>query len=110
MKKINKKVPHKPMNCTPFGNHLFRYAEYKNITLKALAKGIGLTLPTLKRFMTEGGRYPKLDTYLAICEVLSDSREEYNMLIMRGLRSMHENMYAERRLRTKEKQTKNDNQ
>ena len=109
MKKINKKVPHKPMNCTPFGNHLFRYAEYKNITLKELAQGIGLSISTLKNFMT-GARYPKLDTYLAICEVLSDDREEYNMLIMRGIRSTPENMFAERRLRTKEKETKNDNQ
>ena len=108
MKKINKTVPHKPMNCTSFGTHIFRYAEYKGITLAELAKGIGVTLPTLRGFMT-GVRYPKLDTYLAICEVLSDDREEYNMLILRGIRYTPENMYAERRLRTKEK-TKNDNQ
>ena len=109
MKKIYKKVPHKPLNCTPFGNHIFRYAEYKGVTLAEIAKGIGLTLPTLRGFMT-GARYPKLDTYLAICEVLSDDREEYNMLILRGIRSTPENMFAERRLRTKEKETKNDNQ
>lgn len=109
MRKINKTVPHKPLNCTTFGNHIFRYAEYKGVTLKEIAQGIGLSISTLKGFMT-GARYPKLDTYLAICELLSDDREEYNMLILRGIRSMHENMYAERRLRKKEKQTKNDNQ
>ena len=99
----SKKVPTIPMNCTAFGMFIFRYAEYKEISLKDLAKGIGVTLPTLHGFM-RGTRYPKLDTYLAICEVLSDNREEYNILLLRGIRSTPENMFAERRLRRKEKE------
>lgn len=105
----SKKVPLIPMNCTSFGLHIFRYAEYKDMTLDQIAKGIGMKTPTLKAYMN-GQRYPKIDVYLAICEVLSDTREEYNMLIMRGIRSTPENALAERRLRIKEKHSKNDNQ
>jgi transcriptional regulator with XRE-family HTH domain len=105
----SKKIPTLPKNCSSFGLHIFRYAEYKDMTLEEVAKGIGLKLNTLKAYMN-GQRYPKLDVYLAICEVLSDTREEYNMLILRGIRSTPENALSERRLRIKEKHSKNDNQ
>lgn len=105
----SKKIPYIPKNCTSFGLHIFRYAEYKDMTLEEVARGVGIKLPTLKAYMN-GQRYPKLDVYLAICEVLSDTREEYNMLILRGVRSTPENALSERRLRIKEKHSKNDNQ
>ena len=105
----NKKIPRIPMYCTSFGLHIFRYAEYKDITLEDVAKGVGIKVQTLRAYMN-GTRYPKLDVYLAICEVLSDTREEYNMLLLRGIRSTGENALAERRLRIKEKHNKNDNQ
>ncbi len=105
----SKKIPTLPMNCTSFGLHIFRYAEYKEMTLHEVAKGVGIKVNTLRAYMS-GKRYPKLDVYLAICEVLSDTREEYNMLLLRGIRSTGENALAERRLRIKEKHNKNDNQ
>jgi len=105
----SKRIPSIPKNCSSFGLHIFRYAEYKNMTLEEVAKGVGIKVPTLKAYMN-GQRYPKLDVYLAICEVLSDTREEYNMLILRGIRSTPENALSERRLRIKEKHSKNDNQ
>lgn len=107
--KMSKKVPSIPKNCSSFGLHIFRYVEYKEMTLEELARGIGVKIATLKSYMN-GQRYPKLDVYLAICEVLSDTREEYNMLILRGIRSTGENALSERRLRIKEKYSKNDNQ
>jgi transcriptional regulator with XRE-family HTH domain len=103
------KIPQIPKNCTSFGLHIFRYAEFKDMTLEDVSRGVGIKLPTLKAYMN-GQRYPKLDVYLAICEVLSDTREEYNMLILRGVRSTPENALSERRLRIKEKHSKNDNQ
>ena len=105
----NKKIPTLPMNCTSFGLHIFRYAEYKDMTLQEVAKGVGIKVNTLKDYMS-GKRYPKLDVFLAICETMSDTREEYNMLLLRGIRSTGENALAERRLRIKEKHNKNDNQ
>ena len=105
----SKKIPSIPKNCSSFGLHIFRYAEFKDMTLEDVAKGVGVKVPTLKAYMN-GQRYPKLDVYLAICEVLSDTREEYNMLILRGVRSTPENALSERRLRIKEKHSKNDNQ
>jgi len=107
--KSRNKIPYIPKNCTSFGFHIFRYAEFKDMTLEDVARGVGIKVPTLKAYMN-GQRYPKLDVYLAICEVLSDTREEYNMLIMRGIRSTPENALSERRLRIKEKHSKNDNQ
>ena len=107
--KRSKKIPTLPKNCTSFGLHIFRYAEFKDMTLEQVAKGIGLQVNTLKEYMS-GKRYPKLDIYLAICEVMSDTREEYNMLILRGIRSTGENALAERRLRIKEKYSKKNNQ
>ena len=104
-----KKIPLIPKNCTSFGLHIFRYAEYKDMTLEEVARGVGIQLQTLRSYMN-GQRYPKIDIYLAICEVLSDTREEYNMLLLRGIRSTPENALAERRLRIKEKHNKNDNQ
>lgn len=106
--KSQKRIPTIPMNCTSFGLHIFRYAEYKDMTLEEVAKGVGIQVNTLKDYMS-GKRYPKLDVYLAICEVMSDTREEYNMLLLRGIRSTGENALAERRLRIKEKHN-NDNQ
>jgi len=100
--KSQKRIPTLPMNCTSFGLHIFRYAEYKDMTLEEVAKGVGIQVQTLKAYMN-GSRYPKLDVYLAICETLSDTREEYNMLLLRGIRSTGENALAERRLRIKEK-------
>lgn len=105
----SKRIPSIPKNCSSFGLHIFRYAEFKDMTLEDVAKGVGVKVPTLKAYMN-GQRYPKLDVYLAICEVLSDTREEYNMLILRGVRSTPENALSERRLRIKEKYSKNDNQ
>ena len=105
----SKKIPTLPKNCSSFGLHIFRYAEYKDMTLEEVAKGVGIKINTLKAYMN-GQRYPKLDVYLAICEVMSDTREEYNMLILRGIRSTPENALSERRLRIKEKHSKNDNQ
>ena len=105
----SKRIPTIPKNCSSFGLHIFRYAEYKDMTLEDVARGVGVKVPTLKAYMN-GQRYPKLDVYLAICEVLSDTREEYNMLILRGVRSTPENALSERRLRIKEKHSKNDNQ
>ena len=105
----SKRIPSIPKNCSSFGLHIFRYAEYKDMTLEDVAGGVGVKVPTLKAYMN-GQRYPKLDVFLAICEVLSDTREEYNMLILRGVRSTPENALAERRLRIKEKYSKNDNQ
>jgi len=105
----SKRIPSIPKNCSSFGFHIFRYAEFKDMTLEDVAKGVGIKVPTLKAYMN-GQRYPKLDVYLAICEVLSDTREEYNMLILRGIRSTPENALSERRLRIKEKHSKNDNQ
>jgi transcriptional regulator with XRE-family HTH domain len=105
----SKKIPSIPKNCTSFGLHLFRYAEYKEMSLEEVAKGVGIQLQTLRCYMN-GTRYPKIDVYLALCEVLSDSREEYNMLLLRGIRSTVENALAERRLRRKEKQNNNNNQ
>tara|TARA_R100001591_G_C4243285_1_gene155154 strand:- start:155 stop:481 length:327 start_codon:yes stop_codon:yes gene_type:complete len=105
----SKKIPTLPKNCSSFGLHIFRYAEYKDMTLEDVAKGVGIKINTLKAYMN-GQRYPKLDVYLAICEVMSDTREEYNMLILRGIRSTPENALSERRLRIKEKHSKNDNQ
>ena len=104
----NKKIPTLPKNCTSFGLHIFRYAEYKDMSLEEVARGVGIKVNTLKEYMS-GKRYPKLDTYFAICEVMSDTREEYNMLLLRGIRSTGENALAERRLRIKEKHN-NDNQ
>jgi transcriptional regulator with XRE-family HTH domain len=100
--KSQKRIPTIPMNCTSFGLHIFRYAEYKDMSLEEVAKGVGIQVSTLKDYMS-GKRYPKLDVYLAICEVMSDTREEYNMLLLRGIRSTGENALAERRLRIKEK-------
>ena len=105
----SRKIPTLPKNCSSFGLHIFRYAEHKNMTLGDVAKGIGVQLSTLKAYMN-GRRYPKIDVYLAICEVLSDTREEYNMLILRGIRSTPENALSERRLRIKEKHSKNNDQ
>jgi len=105
----SKKIPTLPMNCTSFGLFIFRYAEYKEMTLEEVARGVGIQKQTLSAYMN-GTRYPKIDVYLAICEVMSDTREEYNMLLMRGIRSTGENALAERRLRIKEKHNKNDNQ
>ena len=104
-----KRIPTVPKNCTSFGLHIFRYAEYKDLSLEDVAKGVGIKLQTLKSYMT-GIRYPKLDVYLALCEVLSDTREEYNMLLLRGIRSTGENALAERRLRIRERNNNNDNQ
>jgi len=106
--KSQKRIPTIPMNCTSFGLHIFRYAEYKDMSLEEVARGVGIKVNTLKDYMS-GKRYPKLDVYLAICEVMSDTREEYNMLLLRGIRSTGENALAERRLRIKEKHN-NDNQ
>ena len=103
--KSYKKVPKVPNYCTSFGLHIFRYAEYKEVTLEELANKVGIKLYTLKGYMN-GSRYPKLDIYLAICEALSDSREEYNMLLLRGIRSTSENALIERRLRIREKNIK----
>tara|TARA_R100000388_G_scaffold39235_1_gene30235 strand:- start:2002 stop:2331 length:330 start_codon:yes stop_codon:yes gene_type:complete len=109
MRSNKRKIPQIPMNCTSFGLHIFRYAEYKNMSLEEVAKGVGIQPQTLRAYMN-GQRYPKLDVYLAICETMSDTREEYNMLLLRGIRSTGENALAERRLRIKEKHNKNDNQ
>jgi transcriptional regulator with XRE-family HTH domain len=104
----SKKIPTLPINCTSFGLHIFRYAEYKDMSLEEVAKRVGIQKQTLRAYMN-GTRYPKIDVYLAICEALSDTREEYNMLLLRGIRSTGENALAERRLRIKEKHN-NDNQ
>jgi transcriptional regulator with XRE-family HTH domain len=105
MKKINKRVPSIPAFCSPFGLFLFRYIEYKNMRQQEVAKKVGIEFGTIRSYMN-GSRYPKLCVYMAICEVLSDTREEYNYLLLKGFQSTPENELALRRLRSKEKRKK----
>lgn len=97
-----------PKGCTPFGMFIFRAAEHKNLTIEEVALKAGIAKVTLRGYLT-GTRYPKLDTYLALLEVLSDTREEFQINILRGFSVTLEYMYADRRLRYKEKINDNNN-
>lgn len=90
-----------PKGCTDFGMWIFREAAKKDWKLNLLAEKIGISITTLKGYMT-GTRYPKLDTYLALCEVFSSSRKEYWDCIEKGFRMMPEYQYSYRRLKYKE--------
>ena len=77
---------------------IFREAARKDWKLNLLADKIGISEATLKGYMT-WVRYPKLDTYLALCELLSDSPEELWKIIQRGCQKMTEYEFTYRRLR-----------
>jgi transcriptional regulator with XRE-family HTH domain len=97
-----------PKGCTPFGMFIFRAAEHKNLTLQEVALKTGITKQTLRIYLT-GSRYPKIDRYIALIEVISDSREEFQINLVGGLSVMSEHMFADRRLRYKEKINDNNN-
>lgn len=87
-----------PKGVTPFGDWVFDMAGKKDIDLRKLADRIGCTPATLRGYMT-GVRYPKLDTYIAICEVFSEDREEFWKMVENGIRSLPEFKFCNRRLR-----------
>jgi transcriptional regulator with XRE-family HTH domain len=87
-----------PKGCTDFGMWIFREAARKDWKLNLLADKIGISEATLKGYMT-GVRYPKIDIYLALCELFSDSPEELWKIIQRGFQKMPEYQFTYRRLR-----------
>jgi transcriptional regulator with XRE-family HTH domain len=95
-----------PKGCTDFGMWVFREAARKDWKLNLLADKIGISEATLKGYMT-GVRYPKLDTYLALCELFSDSPEELWKIIQKGFQKMPEYQFTYRRLRYRASKKKN---
>ena len=100
-----------PMNATGVKVHLLRHAKEKGITLQEIAHRTGFALSTVRNILYNYNSQPlRLPRYLEICEALCDTREEYGALITEGIKQAPEYMFAERRLRWKEKNNNNDNQ
>jgi len=97
-----------PMNSTGVKMHLLRYAEEKGISLKEIANRTGFSINTVRNTLYNATPL-RISRFLELCEVLCDTREEYEALITEGIKRSPEYMFAERRLRWKEKND-NDNQ
>jgi len=95
-----------PKNATALKLHLLRYAEEKEISCSEIAKRIGLNVKTVRNLLYTSTPL-RMNSFLEFCEVLCDTREEYEALIMAAIKQTPEYMFTERRLRWKEK---NDNQ
>lgn len=98
-----------PKNATGVKVHLLRYAKEKGISIQEIANRTGFALHTVRNTLYNGNPL-RIIRYLEICEALCDTREEYEALIAEGIKQAPEYMFAERRLRWKEKNNNNDNQ
>lgn len=96
-----------PQNATNLKVYLLRYAKEKGISIQEIANRTGFALGTVRNTLYNA--HPlRIPRYLEICEVLCDTREEYEALTTEGIKQVPEYMFAKRRLRWKEKN--NDNQ
>jgi len=89
-----------PRSLTPWGMRIFRYCESKGLTLQQLADKAGINKGTLLNQM-QGKRYPRLDTWIEICEALSDTQEEFELILTRTKESIVEYEMATRRYKRK---------
>ena len=93
-----------PARLHPFGLYIWRKLRDQNKDVEYLTRRTGYNREALLRVF-RWDRQPPLDMFLAVAEILSEDREEFDRYIMSMLEQTGEYQMARRRLRAKENKT-----